>query len=507
MILLVTLNSTYQHSSFGLRYIKANMKELKSFTQILEPTIQINPKNLVEKILSLKPKIVGFGIYIWNTHQTYEVISILKKISPDTIVVLGGPEITYETESQALTKLANYVIQGEADFLFYDLCKSILNDEKPSHKIISARLPNIDQINLPYFEYSDEDIKNRVIYVEASRGCPYKCEYCLSSLDKSVRTFDLDLFLKEMENLIERGARVFKFVDRTFNLSIQTSLKILNFFLIHIDKKLFLHFEMVPDRLPDELKEVLLKYPKGSLQFEVGIQTLNPDVAKNVSRKNNFEKVKANFNFLKSCGIHTHADLIVGLPQETLASFALGFDELIKMDPDEIQVGILKRLKGTPITRHDQTWEMIYQEHAPFQVLKTKTMSFEDIQKLTRFSKYWDLYANSANFKTYMSFLLNQPGSVFWNFMRFVEYLSQVYSEQHSISLVSLAESAYHFLIDDLKIPEENAIKIILDDYCYGFKKRDIPQFLKSKSNDDNLEKKHNLILRQEKHLFKNQNN
>jgi radical SAM superfamily enzyme YgiQ (UPF0313 family) len=503
MILLVTLNSTYQHSSFGLRYLKANMKELESQTKILEPTIQVNPKNLVEKIVKSNPTIVGFGVYIWNSQQTYEVVSILKKVAPHIYVILGGPEISYETEDQPLAKICDYIIKGEADFLFYQLCKKILANELPENKIFSAQLPDIESIRLPYYLYTDEDIKNRIIYVEASRGCPYKCEYCLSSLDKSVRSFDLDLFLAELDQLIQRGARNFKFVDRTFNLNINFSTKILNFFLSKIDLELFLHFEMVPDRLPDELKLIIQKFPKGALQFEVGIQTLNPEVAQNVSRKNNLEKVQSNFEFLLNSGVHTHADLIVGLPGETIESFAEGFDRLSFWQPDEIQVGILKRLKGTPIIRHDQKFKMIYHNHPPFQILQNSTMSFSEIQKMVRFAKYWDLFANSGNFRNCMTYFKNLSGSLFWNFMRFVDFLSDRHEDQHSISLQNLTEDFYDYLLNNLQVEESQARKLVIQDYCQGPKKRDLPRFLKNDEGPiESPIKSNSLKLRQEKHQY-----
>ena len=159
-------------------------------------------------------------------------------------------------------------------------------------------MPEIKSIEMPYHLYTEDDIKNRVMYVEASRGCPYKCEYCLSSLDKSVRNFDLTDFLKSIDTLVERGARTFKFVDRTFNLSPTTSTTILKYFLTKIDLGLFLHFEMVPDRLPQEIKDLIIQFPEGSLQFEIGIQTLNPVVAKNISRNNDLVKVRENFKYL-----------------------------------------------------------------------------------------------------------------------------------------------------------------------------------------------------------------
>lgn len=466
-IILSTLNSRYAHTSFGLRYLYANLGKFQEQTKILEFIINKNPEDIVEEILKYNPKIVGFGVYIWNTIQMYEVVSTLKKIAPEIIVVLGGPEISYETENQALTKICDYVIKGEADFLFYEFCEQVLNNIKPQQKIISGEVPNIKEIQLPYRYYSAEDVAHRIIYVEASRGCPYKCEYCLSSLDKSVRNFDVDQFLTEMNTLIEKGVRQFKFVDRTFNLSPSISTKILNFFLERIDLGLFLHFEMVPDRLPDELKILIKQFPKGSLQFEIGIQTLNPEVAKNVSRRQDYEKIKENFHFLNTeTGVHTHADLIVGLPGEDLKSFAQGFDELTTYKPDEVQVGILKRLKGTPITRHDQKFSMVYSDVSPFQILRNKDLDYPTLQKMNRFAQYWDLVGNSGNFPKVMSYfkeqgILRYDNSLFALIWDLAEFLFEKHGQAHAISLQNLQKSVVAFLIDRFSFTEDVAMEFV----------------------------------------------
>ena len=484
------------------------MQELQPQTHILESTIKENPRHLVEKILSFKPRIVGFSIYIWNTIESLEAIMVLKKVQPDITIVLGGPEISYETEKQPHLQWCDYVIKGEADHSFRELCKQILvADIRPSEKIKAGELPEIKSLSLPYRFYSDDDIKNRVIYVEASRGCPYKCEYCLSSLDKSVRSFDLDLFLGEMQVLLTRGVRIFKFVDRTFNLSPTTSTRILNFFLGHMEEfpGMFLHFELVPDRLPTEIRELIQKFPKGSLQFEIGIQTLNPSVAQNVSRKNDLVKVEENFKFLREhTTVHTHADLIVGLPGETIESFAAGFDRLAAFGPDEVQVGILKRLRGTPIARHEQTFKMQYSEISPYAILSTLHMDYVTLQKMNRFAKFWDLYANSGEFKNFMTWIKTaelSDQSLFTRFFNFSEYLSENYSETHSISLMNLAEKAWNYM----KISgaaESSAAETIEKDYCFGAKRRDLPVFLKTNEVRAEKRKGSSLNERQQRHLL-----
>ncbi|MBL7543128.1 MAG: DUF4080 domain-containing protein [Bdellovibrionaceae bacterium] len=484
-ILLCALNSTYQHAAFGLRYLRANLQELKEQSQIIEYTISQSPLEIVEKILLLKPKIIGFGVYIWNTDEVFKVIRYLKQLSPEITIVLGGPEISYETEGQPHTQFCDYILKGEADFSFYKLCHDILSNQPLDHwkKITSSSLPDIKAIQLPYDLYTDEDIQNRVLYVEASRGCPYKCEYCLSSLDTSVRNFSIDPFLAEMQKLIDRGAKQFKFVDRTFNLSPTISESILVFFLKQIDKELFLHFEMVPDRLPDNLKDLIKQFPEGSLQFEIGIQTLNDTVGSLISRRQNVSKMKENFYFLRHhTKVHTHADLIVGLPAESLASFKTGFDQLIEWDPDEIQVGILKRLKGTPIVRHQSKFEMVYSDNTPFQIIKTKDLSFQDLQDMNRFSRFWDMIANSGQFGLTMKFLKSSAQAENRSFFDLFFHLSQFLFRRHkgtfAISLINLMESVFIYLKDELQMDSKEAAHLIYRDFCTR-KKRDVPNYLK----------------------------
>lgn len=476
-ILLSTLNSSYFHSSFGLRYLFANMEELQERTEILELTTQHNTRDIAELLLAKSPEILGLGVYIWNTRQTYDLVSLLKRIRPSLKIVLGGPEVSYESESQALCQIADHTIKGESDFLFRDFCRNHFLG-KPIQKFVSGPLPEIQKIRSPYAFYTDEDIEHRVVYVEASRGCPYKCEFCLSSLDKEVRTFDLDAFLVDMETLIERGNRQFKFVDRTFNLNFTTSRKILEFFLKRIDKGLFLHFEMVPDRLPIELQDLIRQFPEGSLQFEIGVQTFTPDVAKRVSRQHNVAKTRENFHFLtEKTSVHIHSDLIVGLPGETLETFRMSFDALHALKPHEIQVGILKRLKGTPIIRHDKEWKMVYQEDPPFTVLSTATMPYDEVQRLTRFAKFWDLYSNSGNFRETMVLIEGLSPSLFDAFFEFVKYLEKRHPQRHSIALLSLVESVWIYLTEEKGLKREKVRAALIRDYA-GPGKRSVPAFL-----------------------------
>lgn len=446
-ILLATINARYIHAAVGLRYLMANLGEMQSVARILEFEIKQRALDIAGEILAVGARIVGLGVYIWNAALTAEVVAILKKVQPDLVVILGGPEVSYETLGQPIVECADYVITGEADLKFAEVCRALLAGERLVHKVIHAELPQLTGVRMPYGLYSREDLQNRVLYVEASRGCPFTCEFCLSSLDVPVRGFDLALFLAELENLFARGARIFKFVDRTFNLSLKTSRAILEFFLDRWEDGMFVHFEMVPDRMPEALLELLARFPAGGVQLEVGIQTFDEATAKNISRRQNYEKLENNLRFLRAnTGVHIHADLIAGLPGETMESFGRGFDRLVALAPQEIQLGILKRLRGTPIVRHDAEWQMQYSPHPPYEILQNKLLSFEQLQSLRRFAKFWDLIANSGRFTDTLPWVWRGLESPFAGFMEFSEWLALRLGRTHSIALVALAEQLYRFV-------------------------------------------------------------
>jgi hypothetical protein len=290
-----------------------------------------------------------------------------------------------------------------------------------------------------------------VVYVEASRGCPFKCEFCLSALDKSATPFDIDRFLAEMEQLHQRGLRHFKFVDRTFNLKVDSSLRILEFFLARLDGRLFLHFELIPDHLPERLKETIRKFPPGSLQFEIGVQTLNPEVQRLISRRQDSDKSSANLRWLREeSHAHIHADLIIGLPGEGMASFARGFDQLLTIRPHEIQVGILKRLRGSPITRHSDAFDLRFNPLPPYDILSTRQIDFASMRRLNRFARYWDLIANSGRFAATLPLLLGR--SPFDNFMRLSDWLHATTEQTDRIQLARLFTLLFQGGTDTLEI-------------------------------------------------------
>ncbi len=495
-ILLCTLNARYTHAALGLRYLKANMGHLQAHTHLLELTINRPRQALLQAVLNALPPakpatsgkaapiIVGFGVYIWNTEATLALIADLRAHRPDLTLVLGGPEVSHETDQQAIVAAADFVITGWGDISFAKLCQALIKGPRPLMKIIPGEQPPLDAIALPYGLYTDEDIAHRTLYVEASRGCPFKCEFCLSSLDKTAWAFDQELFLEQIRKLYARGARQFKFVDRTFNLKIDASARILQFFLDRLQEDpsapLFVHFELIPDQLPERLKTLIAQFPPGVLQFEIGIQTFNPEVQQRISRRQDDAKTVAALTWLvQHSHAHLHTDLIFGLPGESLASFAQGFDKLYALQPHEIQLGLLKRLRGTPIARHTQAHGMVYDPLPPYTVQQTAALSATEVQQFTRMARYWDVLANSGRYQQAMALVMassvdstvapslpaSSTPSPFWRFWHLSQALFNATQTTFALTPEVLVDCLFDYLTQTLHLPTEAVRAALLADY------------------------------------------
>jgi radical SAM superfamily enzyme YgiQ (UPF0313 family) len=463
-IILTTLNARYMHCAFALRYLFANLGELQARAQIHEFTIQQRPVDIVEQLLQQDPKIIGFSVYIWNVSETGQVIALLKQVAPEVTVIVGGPEVSFAGDLPELAERADYIITGPGEISFYQLCKDLLGGSPVAPPIIAGKTVNLDQLELPYTFYNAEDLRNRLIYVEASRGCPFKCEFCLSSLDKTAQPFALKRFLDAMDDLYQRGARNFKFIDRTFNLKVSTSVAILEFFLERLDADLYLHFEVIPDHLPEKLKQVLALFPAASLQFEIGVQTFDPDIQKTISRKQSNQKTCANLQWLReNTGAHIHADLIFGLPGDTLENFALSFDQLVALKPQEIQLGILKRLRGAPINRHTEEYQLRYNPAAPYNILSTRDIDFATMQRVNRFARFWDMIGNSGRFGNTLPLLLAQRP--FASFLELSDCLYQLAGSSWKISLRRLFALLFIALTEQLKLQPDQVRRALDADY------------------------------------------
>ena len=477
-IVISTLNARYIHSAFGLRYLYANMAEMQPSTELMEFGIQQKPSDIAEQLLERQPHIIGLGVYIWNVAEISAVVAIIKQVAPQILVILGGPEVSHPPDLPEVANLADYIITGYGEISFPSLCRQLLANQPPTEKIIQGETVALDKLASPYPYYTDADLKQRIVYVEASRGCPFKCEFCLSALDTTAKPFALEDFLEDMEQLYQRGARNFKFIDRTFNLKVDTSVAILEFFLAKSPQDLQLHFEVIPDNLPDRLKQAIQQFPPGCLQFEVGVQSFDPVIQQRISRKQDNDKTKANLAWLRQHShAHIHADLIAGLPSDTLAGFGHSFDQLIALNPQEIQVGILKRLRGAPINRHSESYQMRYDPNPPYSILSTQDISFSEIQRLNRFARYWDLVGNSGRFSQTLPLILaDQP---FKRFMQFSDAIFTMTGSTWQIALKRLFELTYTVMIQTLDCLPNEAIAVLEQDYLRHGEKGQ-PNFLTS---------------------------
>jgi hypothetical protein len=457
-IVLSTLNSRYSHAALGLRYLRANLGALRDDSVIREFVVRTPAPAIVDALLAERPRLVGFGVYIWNVLQTAEVIRQLKAREPGIVVVIGGPEVSHEVEAQEICRLADHVVTGWGDVTFARLAAALLNGPRPLSRVHAGEQPPLERLVLPYDEYTDADLANRTVYVEASRGCPFKCEFCLSALDRTAWPFPLEPLLAELSRLHARGARHFKFVDRTFNLKAATSVRILDFFLGLIaarpDDPPFLHFELIPDHLPEALKAPITRFPPGTLQFEIGIQTFDVETQRRISRRQDNAVAAANIAWLReNTKAHLHVDLIAGLPGEDLASFAAGFDRLVALKPHEIQVGLLKRLRGAPIARHTEASGMVYDAAPPYQVLQTAALDAGAVQRLVRFARYWDLVANSGRFADTLPLVLAE--APFGRFMELADWLHAACGQTHAIPAERLYELVHRWLVERGADPRE----------------------------------------------------
>ena len=462
-IVLTTINAKWIHPSLALRLLKANLASLENNCEIIEFALRQPLAEKLETLLAARPRILGMSVSIWNHTAALQLLEELEKVwdAAKPVVVLGGPEASHLPPEAEIFKYADYVIRGEGEIAFRKLCENILKDGQPpapgAAKFIDAENVDVAKIKSAYHLYADEGLSpasmkqaslkqtffaKKLIYVEASRGCPYNCEFCLSAATSAVREFPLEPFLEQMEQLIRLGVKTFKFLDRSFNININRAVRICEFFLEKIKERespLVVHFEMVPSLFPPELLEVLSRFPPGSLRLEIGIQTLNAEVSSRISRPSNPEKELETLRCLcEKTNAIIHADLIAGLPGEDFASFGKGFDLLrtaLNDSKNEIQPGILKLLPGAIISRHNENFAMKYNPAPPYEIEKTSAMSADDLGRIKNFARFWEIIVNRKLFS------FNGEKQIFDNFMALSDSLFIHFGRNWGIDKQELLEA------------------------------------------------------------------
>lgn len=419
-VLLTAINAKYIHSNLGVYCLKAyaekklEKKGLCAEIRICEYTINNQMEKILGDLYRKKPDIAAFSCYIWNIAYVRRLLTDLKKVLPKVQIWLGGPEVSYNAE-EILTELSQAagVIVGEGEETFQELLASFLTGKTDLSQIpglvyrdqggaIRKTGPRLamDLNQIPFVYGNLEQFENRILYYESSRGCPFSCSYCLSSIDKTVRFRDLELVKKELDFFLENRVPQVKFVDRTFNCKKNHSMAIWQYILDHDNGITNFHFEIAADLLGEEELAILKQMRPGLIQLEIGVQTVNPAAIAEIRRTMDLQKVKeitAQIN--RGHNIHQHLDLIAGLPYEDLASFRESFNQVYRMEPDQLQLGFLKVLKGSYMEEQKENYGLQFTGEAPYEVLSTRWLSYEDILQLKRIEEMLEIHYNSGQFK------------------------------------------------------------------------------------------------------------
>ena len=501
-ILVAAINARHSHASLGARCLLANLGELRAQAALAEFTIQQSAAEIAADIAARKPHILGLGVYIWNAARVAELLPLLRHKLPEMKIVLGGPEISeidppghrpglqpnngsVVAQGVDLGGCCDFLILGEGDLAFAALCRDLLSSphSRPFAFICGSPRPpppDLAAIQLPYPEYTDADLAHRLLYVESSRGCAMRCHYCVSANDEAVRFFPMPALLAAFDRLLARGARQFKFCDRSFNLDVPRAVEILAFFRerLALFPGLFLHFEMLPDRFPTELREALAAFPPRSLQLEIGLQSFNPAVLETIRRPQNLDRAADNLRFLREqTHAFLHTDLIAGLPGETPESFAAGFDRLFALGPHEIQLGILKKLPGAPIARHDGAFAMRYDPAPPYEVRSTRDWPADCLARTARAAHWWDAIVDSQRFIPAAPLIWRGAPSVFGAFLELSDWLGARFPREHGVPLADLVEALFAFLTQVRGVAPATVADALLRGYRHTGA-RDVPAAL-----------------------------
>ena len=454
-VLLVAVNSKYIHTSLAVRALTAYADSPD--VSYIEFTINERIEDVISRIYSAEAETVMFSCYIWNIEFILKTASTLKKLNPSVNIILGGPEVTFDS----VEYMNNYpfidgIMCGEgeqilADFLSNGIKVNGMVYRDGQNIIIMPKRDSVCDMDLLPFPYTCEDIeanKNKIIYYETSRGCPYKCSYCLSSTAHNVRFRSVERVKKDLLEFINGGVRIVKFVDRTFNADKKRAVEIVRF-LIENGKDTQFHFEIAADILSDEIIDLFKTSPKGMFLLEIGVQSTNEKTIEAIDRKTDFGKIKKAVKELNGF-VHMHLDLIAGLPYETYEDFKKSFNDVMELEPDVLQLGFLKLLRGTKIRTESEKHSYIFNDHTPYEVLGNKYISYEEIQKLKAVENVLERYYNSGVFKNSIGYLLNKYTSPFELFSSLGEYFSQKGYLNSSLSQNSLYAILAEFNCEEL---------------------------------------------------------
>ena len=494
-ILLAAVNAKYIHSNLAVYSLKAYAED--PAVEIGEYTINQQKDDILMDIYKRKPDILCLSCYIWNLDYIEEIVLEIGKLCPDMPIWLGGPEVSYDAK-EVLRRLpcVKGVMKGEGEKTFKELCQIYRNEceenvDKQLKSVmgITFRMgkreiidnpwrPIMDLSEVPFVYDHMEDFEHKIIYYETSRGCPFSCSYCLSSVDKRLRFRDIELVKKELQFFLDHKVPQVKFVDRTFNCKHEHSIAIWKYIMEHDNGITNFHFEIAADILNEEELELLEQMRPGLVQLEIGVQSTNPKTIKEIHRVMDFEKVSGIVRRIQDKGnVHEHLDLIAGLPYEDVESFAHSFDDVYALKPEQLQLGFLKVLKGSFMQEHQEEYGIVHKAHPPYEVLYTKWISYEDVLRLKGIEEMVEVYYNSRQFTNTMEELEKEYDSAFTMYDRLASYY-----EDNGYNAVQHKRSArYEILLNYIRLhhkeKEERFREVLTYDYYLRENAKSRPEF------------------------------
>jgi len=481
--ILTTLNAKYIHTSLALRLLYVANKD-KFDISFREYIIKEDLNKIASDLLAQNPDILGISVYIWNVEQVRKLILKLKEIKPGLVIILGGPEVTYEPEYFRNNWDIDYIISGEGEFVLGELLaliesgktvdiKGVSYKGRISKEIIRTDLKQLEALPAPYILEADKEaMKNRLVYFESSRGCPYQCQYCLSSLEKGVRYYSQEYIFENLKYLIDNGAKQIKFLDRTFNLNKEHTLAIFDFLIRNYRPGLSIQFEIYADLLTDDIINYLNTHlPTGYFRFEIGIQSTYEPTNIEVKRSQNFSLLASNVRKIMDGGkIDLHLDLIAGLPYETLDRFIKSFNDVFALNVKEVQLGFLKMLRGTNLRKNSEKYGYKYREHAPYEIEYNDSISSVELERIHDAEYALEKYWNSGKFTRAMNILFIDyyKGRFFELFDEIGHYYKEKDYPHHGYQLEDIFRNLHTFLLSK-RIDIYDSLRV---DYYHNFKIR-----------------------------------
>ncbi|NMS90890.1 B12-binding domain-containing radical SAM protein [Clostridioides difficile] len=501
-ILLTTLNSKFIHTNLAIRYLKEFVRDLLD-VDMKEYTINNDLDYILKDIYKNEYDIILFSTYIWNVGDIVKLCDNLKKIRPNTKIALGGPEVSYDSyEAMKKYDFVDYILYGEGELIFKDLVlhlqgKKEINDVnglvyRQGNEIIVNKpmelLQNLDEIPSPYENLNPKEYENRIVYYESSRGCPFNCQYCLSSTIPGLRYFSLDRIKSDLKALIDARVSQIKFIDRTFNANKKVAMEIMDFLMKNDNGYTTYHFEVTAYLIDDKMLEFLADCKEGLFQFEIGVQSTNEKTLDAVGRRDDFKKLSHVVQTVASYrNIHQHLDLIAGLPYEDYKSFENSFNDVFNLGIEHLQLGFLKMIKGTGMRKVADEHGFKYKDYAPYEFLYNNYISYEETLKLKDIEDILERYYNSKNFVLSMRYIIGRfyKQSPF----KFFETFAKYFDENGYFDLAQGKNQLYKILIDfynqNINVDNDVFNDILKYDYISLGKTSNIPQFFNKLDVDD----------------------